>query len=442
MTKDYPSYRASGIAWMPKIPAHWETIPLKRSFRILSGATPRSSIAEYWDGDIVWITPADYKTQDKYIRKGSRNITPEGYSSCSTNMIPRGSIIFSKRAPIGTIAINDIELCTNQGCLSCIPLKNVSATYYYYLLSSFTDIFEAHASGSTFKEISATTFGNIKLPIPPREEQEQIVRFLDWKVSAIDKLIATKKHQLCSLTALNSTMEKNLVLLGFDAVYPKNPPSADWKENIPAHWKIRPLKRIFKILSGATPKSEIPEYWDGNIAWITPADYKTQDKYISHGSRNITEAGYSSCSTNMIPRGSIIFSKRAPIGTVAINDIELCTNQGCLSCIPIKDASATYYYYLMSCFTDIFEMNASGTTFKEISATTFGNMKVPFPPINEQKEIAAYLDAKHTKYARFAETTQKEIIVLNELKTRLISDTVTGKIDVRSIHLPNFAKEE
>lgn len=87
-------------------------------------------------------------------------------------------------------------------------------------------------------------------------------------------------------------------------------------------------------------------------------------------------------------------------------------------------------------------MNASGTTFKEISATTFGNMKVPFPPINEQKKIAAYLDARHTKYVRFAETTQKEIIVLNELKTRLISDAVTGKIDVRSIKLPNFAKEE
>ena len=77
-----------------------------------------------------------------------------------------------------------------------------------------------------------------------------------------------------------------------------------------------------------------------------------------------------------------------------------------------------------------------------LSQNLLKRMPVVIPPINEQKEIAAYLDAKHTKYARFAETTQKEIIVLNELKTRLISDAVTGKIDVRSIKLPNFAKEE
>lgn len=432
--KPYESYTDTPEShWYSKLPISWKSQKLKTLFG------ERRTI----------VSDKDYPA----LSVGSAGIVPQLTTAVKTNngdnrkLICAGDFAINSRSDRkGACGVSEYTGSCSLIITVLRPHSELNNHFFHYLLRSHLFSEEFYRNGFGIVSDLWTTrwknMRNIPVPVPPREEQEQIVRFLDWKVSAIDKLIATKKHQLSSLTALNSTIEKNLVLLGFDAVYPKNPPSADWKENIPAHWKIRPLKRIFKILSGATPKSEIPEYWDGNIAWITPADYKTQDKYISHGSRNITEAGYSSCSTNMIPRGSIIFSKRAPIGTVAINDIELCTNQGCLSCIPIKDASATYYYYLMSCFTDIFEMNASGTTFKEISATTFGNMKVPFPPINEQKEIAAYLDAKHTKYARFAETTQKEIIVLNELKTRLISDAVTGKIDVRSIHLPNFAKEE
>ena len=432
--KPYESYMDTPEShWYSKLPISWKSQRLKTLFG------ERRTI----------VSDKDYPA----LSVGSAGIVPQLKTAVKTNngdhrkLICAGDFAINSRSDRkGACGISEYTGSCSLIITVLRPHSELNNHFFHYLLRSHFFSEEFYRNGFGIVSDLWTTrwkdMRNIPVPVPPREEQEQIVRFLDWKVSAIDKLIATKKHQLCSLTALNSTMEKNLVLLGFDAAYPKNPPSVDWKENIPAHWKIRPLKRIFKILSGATPKSEIPEYWDGNIAWITPADYKTQDKYISHGSRNITEAGYTSCSTNMIPRGSIIFSKRAPIGTVAINDIELCTNQGCLSCIPIKDASATYYYYLMSCFTDVFEMNASGTTFKEISATTFGNMKVPFPPINEQKEIAAYLDARHTKYARFAETTQKEIIVLNELKTRLISDAVTGKIDVRSIKLPNFAKEE
>ena len=436
----YDEYKVSSCDWIETIPKQWQIQRIKHLFKLRD----ERNYSPLSDVNLISLYSSVGVQQHKDIEHttGNKAQNADGYKIVHPNDIVVNILL----CWMGAIGRSEYYGVTSPAYDIYMPIIPLHTKYYHYLFRTALFSCQCYRAGKGIMSMRWRTyspqFSNITVPVPPREEQEQIVRFLDWKVSAIDKLIATKKHQLCSLTALNSTMEKNLVLLGFDAAYHKNPPSADWKENIPAHWKIRPLKRIFKILSGATPKSEIPEYWDGNIAWITPADYKTQDKYISHGSRNITEAGYASCSTNMIPRGSIIFSKRAPIGTVAINDIELCTNQGCLSCIPIKDASATYYYYLMSCFTDVFEMNASGTTFKEISATTFGNMKVPFPPINEQKKIAAYLDAKHTKYARFAETTQKEIIVLNELKTRLISDAVTGKIDVRSIKLPNFAKEE
>ena len=125
----YEEYKDSGVAWIGEIPSHWEMVKLKYNFTIYAGATPKTEISDLWNGDIIWITPADYKTTDKYIMCGERTITKKGYDSCNTQIVPRDSLIFSKRAPIGTVAISGIELCTNQGCLSCVP-KGVSTTFF------------------------------------------------------------------------------------------------------------------------------------------------------------------------------------------------------------------------------------------------------------------------------------------------------------------------
>lgn len=281
-------------------------------------------------------------------------------------------------------------------------------------------------------------FLTIRFPVPARDEQNHIVHYLDWKASDINRLIAIKRQQILSLNVLKSDIVKKLVFHGLNDSCPKMGTNFEWIGDIPRHWQMKPLKRMFKIISGATPQSGNPAYWDGDIVWITPADYKTQDKYILGGARSITEAGYSTCSTSMIPRGSIIFSKRAPVGTVAINHVDLCTNQGCLSCIPNSDVSVEYYYYLMSIFTDIFEMHASGTTFKEISATTFGNMKLPFPPLEEQEIIASTIDSRCATIDSAINGKNEQIIMLEELKNHIISNVVTGKIDVRGIEIPDY----
>ena len=200
-----------------------------------------------------------------------------------------------------------------------------------------------------------------------------------------------------------------------------------WLGEIPADWKIHQIKNDFQIFSGATPKSEVAENWDGDIVWITPADYKTNDKYIFQGKRNISEIGYSSCGTTLVPKDSIIFSKRAPIGTVAITKTELCTNQGCLSCVPKTNANSIYYYYVMSAFTEQFNLFGTGTTFKEISYDNFRSFKVPFPPRAEQKEIAQYLDEKTAAIDLLVEKKNQLVTELERLKKSLIFEYVTGK---------------
>src|SRR5699024_1985494 len=165
----------------------------------------------------------------------------------------------------------------------------------------------------------------------------------------------------------------------------------EWLGEIPKDWKVTKIKHKFKIVAGATPKSEQKENFDGNIIWITPADYKTTDKYVFVGKRNLSNIGYESCNTTIVPAGSIIFSKRAPIGSVAIAQTELCTNQGCLSCVKKENVDQRYFYFLMGILTEEFELLGTGTTFKEISAFSFANFRMPCPSIGEQVRIATFL---------------------------------------------------
>ena len=189
----------SGIEWIGEIPKDWLVKKIKHGFTIFAGATPKSEKSEYWNGKISWITPADYKTEDKYVYTGRKNISMEGYKSCGTTIVPKGSVIFSKRAPVGTVAISGNELCTNQGCLACVPLSMTDSIFFYYVISVFTEQFELVSSGTTFKEISANTFANFPLPFPIYEEQIKISSFLDKKCAELDNVLEKTRASIKEL---------------------------------------------------------------------------------------------------------------------------------------------------------------------------------------------------------------------------------------------------
>lgn len=203
----------------------------------------------------------------------------------------------------------------------------------------------------------------------------------------------------------------------------------EWIGDIPKDWNIAPIKVNFDIYAGATPSSNNPIYWDGDIAWITPADYKTEDKYVSCGKRHISQDGYDNCSAILVPANSIIFSKRAPIGTVAISKNELCTNQGCLSCVSKDDSNIEFYYYAMSIATEEFELKGSGTTFKEISLANFKNFRFAVPPLSEQQAIADYLDETCSKIDEIIAEAKASIDEYKELKQAVIFEAVTKGLD-------------
>lgn len=158
----------------------WPAVALKDCVRVVGGATPKSGEAAYWNGDIPWTTPKDLSDMDgKYLRDTPRKITVAGLKSCSSELLPANSVLFSSRAPIGHVAINTIPVATNQGFKSMIPGPRIDASFLYWWLNCNRAKLEMLGNGATFKEVSKSIVERIEVPLPPLVEQKRIAAILD-----------------------------------------------------------------------------------------------------------------------------------------------------------------------------------------------------------------------------------------------------------------------
>lgn len=165
-----------------------------------------------------------------------------------------------------------------------------------------------------------------------------------------------------------------------------------------SEWKEVEIQEIGTVVGGSTPSTKKFDFYDGNISWITPKDLSLlTERFISHGERNITELGLKNSSAQLIPKHSVLFSSRAPIGYIAIAKNEVCTNQGFKSVVPNKNIYFMFLYYLLKFNKDKIEAMGSGTTFKEVSGSTMKMIKVKIPDFNTQKKIADILSALDDK---------------------------------------------
>ncbi len=169
----------------------WKTYKLSEIGAVVGGATPSTSVSSYYGGDIPWLTPKDLSNfQDRYIEKGERNITQEGLDSCSAQLLPANTVLFSSRAPIGYVAIAKNPIATNQGFKSIIPNEKVDSLFLYYILKYNKDRIEAMGSGTTFKEVSGVVMKNVEISLPGLEEQRSIAGIL----GAIDDKIENNRR--------------------------------------------------------------------------------------------------------------------------------------------------------------------------------------------------------------------------------------------------------
>ena len=204
----------------------------------------------------------------------------------------------------------------------------------------------------------------------------------------------------------------------------------EWLGEIPAGWVVKRLKRIFRVVNGSTPAIGEPAYWDGDIPWVTPEDLgDLRGSAIFETRRNITETGYRSCGTTLVPAGSLVLSTRAPIGHLALSGGELCTNQGCRSLVFRSADSRRFFLYKLVAARPELESLGQGSTFRELAKGMLENVELAAPPEPEQRAIAAFLDRETARIGALVAKKERLVELLQEQRTALITRAVTKGLD-------------
>lgn len=414
----------SGIEWVGNIPATWKSIQIKNLFTILSGATPTPD-TDNWDGDVLWITPADYKTKDKYVSGGKRNISQQGFNTCSTSMIPKGSIIFSKRAPIGTVAINTEVLCTNQGCLSCVSKADTCNDYYYYVMSVGTEHFELLGSGTTFKEISANSFSNCKLPCPDKCEQEKIASFLDERCSAFNCLISDIQSQIEALEEYKRSVITEAVTKGLDPDVEMRDSGVQWIGMMPTHWDCQRGKYILRYVQKPVRDD------DGVITCFRDGEVTLRSNRREEGfTMADKEIGYQGIDVgDLVVHGMDGFA-----GSIGISDSRGKASP-VLNVLDTEQNKRYIMYYLRSmAYNDVFVALATGIRVRscDLRWNKLAELLYSIPPIAEQQAIVENIDSVLERTNAIIADKKQQIETIEEYKKSLIFEYVTGKKEVQA----------
>lgn len=433
--------------------SNWKVMKLSEVATIVGGGTPSSSKSEYFEnGNIPWITPKDLSGYNKrYISKGERNITELGLKNSSAKLLPKNTVLLTSRAPIGYVAIASNEISTNQGFKSLVLNNGHIPEFFYYLLKNNVHILESRATGSTFKEISGKILKDTELSIPTPDIQQKIVDILSplddkielntqinqtleqiaqalfksWfvdfdparaKVQALSDGMSLKQAELAAmqaisgktpeeLTALSQTQPDRYAELAETAkAFPCEMVEVDGGE-VPKGWELSTIGEEVETVGGATPSTKEESFWNnGKIAWTTPKDLSSAtNPVLINTERKITELGLKKISSGLLPIGTVLLSSRAPVGYLALTKIPVAINQGYIA---IKcNKTLSNFYMLQWCKENLEEIKsrASGTTFLEISKTTFRGISVIVPEknilimFNKQCESIYEMVTNHTK---------------------------------------------
>ncbi|WRD11242.1 restriction endonuclease subunit S [Helicobacter pylori] len=353
-------------------PSNWQRVRLGDIAEIIGGGTPSTQITSFWNGSINWFTPTEIGIT-KYVYKSQRTITPLGLKKSSAKLLPIGTILLISRASIGDCAILKMVATTNQGFQSLIPLEKINNEFLYYLMLTLKNKLLKLASGSTFLEVSPNKIKNLLIPLPPLNEQ-----------IAIANILSDVDHYLYSLDALILKKESVKKALSFELLSQRKR-----LKGFNQDWQRVKVKDFGIIITGSTPLTQISEYWNGTISWITPTDIN-DNKDIFNSERKITQKGLDTI--RMIPKNSVLVTCIASIGKNAILRVNGACNQQINAIIPNKDFNADFIYYLMENNKQYLLGKAGVTATYIISKQVFEEIDFFVPKdLNEQIAIANIL---------------------------------------------------
>ena len=403
----------------------WKKVKIEDLGEVIGGGTPSTKVDEYYGGNIPWITPKDLSGYTKkYIFAGERNITDKGLKNSSAKLLPKGTVLFSSRAPIGYIAIAGQKVSTNQGFKSVIPDEEVtSSEFLYYLLKYNTEKIKNKSSGSTFSEISGKSMKNVEVVIPNKN-------------SIISNILSslTKKSSQQQNNHHNTEEQAQAI---FKSWFIDFEPFQDGEfvESelglIPEGWGVKKVNDICNLKIGRTPPRKEEKWFSdrSGVKWISIKDMGNSNMFIDKSTEYLTEEAVDKFNVPVADAGVLLLSFKLTVGRLAITSEPMCTNEAIAQFSDSKlDSLYLYLYFKEFPFSKLGNTSSIGNA---VNSKIIKDIDVLVPEKTVQERFADFI----SPIANLINNLNKENNTLSQTRNNYSPNLCRGEIDVSDIKL-------
>jgi type I restriction enzyme, S subunit len=430
----YLQYKDSGVEWLGEVPDHWTLSKLKHFATFIGGGTPSRANLSYWGGDIPWVSPKDMKSER--VDGAEEAITPDGLANSTSQLVAPGDLLLVVRSGIlkHTIpcAINDVAVALNQD-LKAVKLAS-SACLSEFLLRWIQGLNDSllpawSKQGATVDSIEHADLANTVVPLPPIQEQTDIVVFLRAATRKIDALIEEQQRLIELLKEKRQAVISHAVTRGLNPCAPMRDSGIEWLGEVPAHWEILRIGKLYRESSDCSDP-ELPILSVSIHHGVT--DRELDDNELD---RKVTRSDDRSKYKGVEPSDLVYNMMRAWQGGFGAVRVPGLVSPAYVVARPVRPISSAYMEQVLRTERAIEEMRRYSrgvTDFRlRLYWDEFKSIKVPVPPADEQSGILAHIENAVEESERLITAADSAIELLQERRTALISAAVTGKIDVR-----------
>lgn len=451
--KAYPEYKDSGVEWLGVIPQNWDVARLKHIASIYGrigfrGYTVDDIVGE-GEGAIV-LSPSNI-VDEKFSLEKKTFLRWEKYFESPEIIVNENDVLLVKTGSTygkSTIIKALSEPMTINPQMALIKEIVVEPRFlaYWFNTSLIKCKIEIANTGSGMPTMTQENINNFPVVTPPNNLDVFIADFLDHETAKIDNLIEKQQQLIELLKEKRQAVISHAVTKGLNPDVPMKDSGVEWLGKIPKDWQLKQIRHLCTSNGGGTPSKNNPNFWVGNIPWVSPKDMKFQ--YISDAEDHVSEDAVKQSSTKKIPTGSVLIVVRGMILAhsvpVAINTKVVTINQDMKALVPNENISCDYLHLVLSglkrTLLELTDNSAHGT--KCLRTDLFEKLWIPLPSLKQQKKIISEINEKVIKIDSLIHLQEEAKVLLQERRTALISAAVTGKIDVRDWVAPNTQKAE
>jgi type I restriction enzyme S subunit len=387
--------------------SEWKEYQLSEIVELVGGGTPKTTVPEYWGGNIPWLSVTDFNTEKKYCFDAEKKITEKGLNGSSTKILKRGQIIISARGTVGVLSVLGRDMAFNQSCYGIDAKKKFTINnFLYYLLKHNVASLHSASYGAVFDTITKETFSQIVVSIPPLPEQRAIASILSSLDDKIDLL-----HRL------NQTLEAMA-----EALF------RQWFVEEEEGWEENTLNDLCtQITSGGTPSTKIESYYNGDINWYSTKELK--DNFLYESENKITKEGLENSSAKLFPAGTVVIAIYAAptVGRLGILANEASFNQAACGLIANEEFCCSEFVYIyLKNQRDELNLMASGSAQQNLNV---GKIK-SYPAFKVPKDLMnKFKDAIQPNFKKINSNTL-QIRTLEKLRDTLLPKLMSREVKV------------